>query len=155
MMWKMKDYMISADKSLLDIDLIHGFISVESYWGIGRSREAMVKAMDNSAYCFGVYHESNGERKQIGFARIVSDLTTFGYIADVFILNNYRGKGIGKWLIQTIVNHPEISLLKKIILFTETPDFYRDSMFKVFEQKNQLKFMERKNSSFPINGASS
>lgn len=145
-MWKMNDYMISTDKSLLDIDLIHWFISVESYWGIGRSREVMVKAMDNSAYCFGVYHECNGERKQIGFARIVSDLTTFGYIADVFILNSYRGKGIGKWLIQTIVNHPEIKALKRITLFTNTPDFYKDSMFKVFDQTSQLKFLERNNS---------
>jgi N-acetylglutamate synthase-like GNAT family acetyltransferase len=146
-MWKMNDYMISADKLLLDIDLIHQFISVESYWGIGRSREVMVKAIDNSAYCFGVYDESNGERKQIGFARIVSDLITIGYIADVFVLNNYRGKGIGKWLIQTIVNHPEVRALKKIILFTETPEFYRDSMFKVFDQTLQLKFMTRNNSS--------
>lgn len=146
-MWKMNDYMISTDRSLLDIDLVHWFISVESYWGKGRSRDFMVKAMDNSVYCFGVYHECNGAQKQIGFARVVSDLTTFGYIADVFILNSYRGKGLGKWLIQTIVNHPEINALKRVTLFTGTPDFYKDPMFKVFDQSSQLKFMERNNSS--------
>lgn len=103
----------------------------------------MEKAINNSAYCFGVYHESNGVRKQIGFSRVVSDLTTFGYFADVFILSDYRGKGLGKWLIQTIVNHPELKTLKRLILFTNTPDFYGDSMFKIFEQTSQLKFMER------------
>jgi N-acetylglutamate synthase-like GNAT family acetyltransferase len=143
-MWKMNDFIISTEKSLLDFDLIHRFISVESYWGVGRSREVMEKAMNNSAYCFGAYHECNGVQKQIGFARVVSDLTTFGYIADVFILSNYRGKGIGKWMIQTIVNHPELKTLKRITLLTETPDFYGDSMFNVFDQTSQLKFMERK-----------
>lgn len=141
-MWRMNDYTISTERSFLDIDLIHRFISVESYWGIGRSRPVMVKAIDNSAYCFGVYHECNGERKQIGFARIASDLTTFGYLADVFILESYRGKGLGKWLIQTIVNHPEIKMLKRIILFTETPDFYQ-SMFNIFDQGSRRKFMVR------------
>jgi N-acetylglutamate synthase-like GNAT family acetyltransferase len=142
-MWKMTDFMISTDRSLLDFNVIHNFISMESYWGVGRSREFMEKAMDNSAYCFGVYQESNGKRKQIGFARVVSDITTFGYIADVFVLGDYRGKGIGKWLIQTIVNHPDLKTLKRLTLFTETPDFYGDSMFKIFDQNSQLKFMER------------
>jgi len=142
-MWKMTDFTISTDRSLLDFDIIHGFISKESYWGLGRSREIMEKAMDNSAYCFGVYHESNGVRKQIGFARVVSDLTTFGYIADVFILRDYRGKGIGKWMIKTIVNHPELKPLKRITLFTRTPDFY-DSMFEIFDQTTQVKFMKCK-----------
>ena len=142
-MWRMTDIIISADKSQLDFDIIHGFISMESYWGLGRSREVMEKAMNNSAYCFGVYHENNSVRKQIGFARVVSDLTTFGYIADVFILSDYRGKGLGKWLIQTIVNHPELKALKRLTLFTNTPDFYGDSMFKIFDQTSQVKFMER------------
>lgn len=143
-MWRMNDFMISTDALLLDLDTIHGFISTESYWGIGRSREVMEKAMKNSAYCFGVYHESNGARKQIGFARIVSDLTTFGYLADVFIILDYRGKGIGKWLIHTIVNHPELKILKRLTLFTRTPNFYGDSLFKIYDQTSQSKFMERK-----------
>lgn len=144
-MWRMIDFMISTDKTLLDFDMIHGFISKESYWGLGRSREAMEKAINNSAFCFGVYQDGDAVMKQIGFARVVSDLVNFGYIADVFILQDYRGKGIGKWLIQTIVNHPELKTLKRLILFTKTPDFYRDSLFEIFDQVSQTKFMERKN----------
>lgn len=142
-MWEMTDFMISTDKSLLDFDIIHGFISEESYWGLGRSREVMEKAMNNSTYCFGVYHESNSVRTQIGFARVISDLATFGYIADVFILPHYRGKGIGKWLIKTVVNHPELRALKRLTLFTRTPEFYGDWMFRIFDQTSQSKFMER------------
>lgn len=142
-MWRMTEFMISTDRVLLDFDIIHEFISKESYWGLDRGREVMEKAMNNSAYCFGVYHENNKVRKQIGFARVVSDLTTFAYIADVFILSDYRGKGLGKWLIQTIVNHPELKTLKRLTLFTNTPNFYSDSMFKIFDQSSQMKFMER------------
>lgn len=142
-MWRITDFMISTDKSLLDFDIIHEFISMESYWGLGRSPEVMEKAINNSAYCFGVYHENNYVRNQIGFARVVSDLTTFGYIADVFILSDYRGKGLGKWLMQTIVNHPELKTLKRLTLFTNIPDFYSDSLFKTFAQSPQLIFMER------------
>jgi len=140
-MWRMNDFMISTDKALLDLDIINGFISTESYWGLGRSREAMEKAVYNSPYCFGVYHESSGV-KQIGFARVISDLVTFGFIADLFILRDFRGKGIGKWLIQTVVNHPELKTLKWLTLFTKDPNFY--SMFEIFDQTAQLKFMKRK-----------
>ncbi len=141
-MWKQDGYIISTDRTLLDIHVIHQFISTESYWGIGRSREAMEKAMNNSAFCFGLY-DANSQMKQIGFARVVSDLLTFGYIADVFILSEYRGKALGTWLIETITQHPELKALRRITLLTETPDFYRNFNFKVFDQTSQTKFMER------------
>lgn len=143
-MWRMDNFMISTEPALLDFEGIHSFISLESYWGLGRSRELMAKAMANSAYCFGVYHESDGARKQIGFARVVSDLATFGYLADVFILTEYQGKGLGKWLIQTIVNHPELKVLKRLTLLTDDPDFYINSRFNIFDQTSQTKFMELK-----------
>jgi N-acetylglutamate synthase-like GNAT family acetyltransferase len=128
--------MISTDKALLNFDIIHEFISQESYWGMGRSRELMEKAMNNSAYCFGVYQDQDSLRKQIGFARVVTDSITFGYLADVFILREHQGKGIGKWLIETIVNHSELKALKRLILFTETPDFYVDAKFEIYEQSS-------------------
>lgn len=139
-MWKTNGFMISTDKALLNLDIIHHFIAVESYWGKGRTREAMEKAILNSAYCFGVYQESHGKAKQIGFARVVSDLTTFGYLADVFIVSDHRGKGLGKWLVRTIVNHPELKTLRRIALFTDTPDFYAD-LFATYDQTTQKKFM--------------
>lgn len=136
-MWTMDDFIISTDRALLDLDLIHTFITRESYWGADRSRQAMEKVMKNSALCFGVYHEESGTRRQIGFARVVSDLAVFGYIADVFILSDYRGKGLGKWLIDTIVNHPELRALKRITLFTRTPEFYSHSDFEIYDQDKQ------------------
>ncbi|WP_425061363.1 GNAT family N-acetyltransferase [Sporomusa carbonis] len=136
--------MISTDKSLLDFEVIYRFISSESYWGFGRSREVMQKAINNSAYCFGVYQKIDNARRQVGFARVITDLATFGYIADVFILRDYRGKGLGRWLIQSIVNHPELAILKRLALFTKTPDFYYNANFKIFEQTDEIKFMERK-----------
>ena len=144
MMWRMADFIISTNKYLLDFDTIYHFISLKTYWGLGRTPEAMEKAMNHSTYCFGVYHEKDGVRRQIGFARVMSDLVTFGYIADVFILPDYQGHGIGKWLIQTIVNHPDLKTIPKFILFTKTPGFYTHSDFKIFDQSSKRKFMERK-----------
>lgn len=136
-MWQKDDYTISTDKSLLQFEVIYRFIASESYWGLGRSRETMQKAIDNSALCFGVYHQ----KTQIGFSRVVSDLTTFGYLADVFILSSHRGRGLGKWLIKTIVSHPELTSLKFLTLFTRTPDFYRGTGFNIFDQTSERKFM--------------
>lgn len=133
------NYTISTDKALLDIAVIHKFISRESYWGIGRSRELVEQAINNSTLCFGIYHE----KVQIGFARVVTDLTTFAYLADVFILQDYRGQGLGKWLIKTIVAHPDLVPLKRIMLFTHTPAFYDDAGFKLYDPADKSKFMVR------------
>lgn len=138
-MWKNDNYTISTDRTLLDMTAIHQFISCESYWGIGRSREMVERAINNSTLCFGVYHVKN----QIGFARVVTDLTTFAYLADVFILEDYRGQGLGKWLIRTIVNHPDLMPLKRIMLFTQTPEFYDDAGFKLYSPTDKSKFMVR------------
>jgi N-acetylglutamate synthase-like GNAT family acetyltransferase len=142
-MWEFDDFIISTDRRLLNFEIIYNFISTESYWGIGRSRETMQKSMEHSAYCFGVYHRGKDGMRQIGFARVISDLATFAYLADVFILKNYRGKGLGKRLIQAIVNHPELKTLKRIALKTQTPDFYTNFEFKLLDQTSASKFMER------------
>lgn len=106
-------YLISTNKSRLDIDAIHKFLSEESYWANKRSREKTVTAIENSI-CFGVYH---GER-QIGFARVVSDQSTFAYIGDVYIISEYRGRGLSKWLMETIVAHPDLQGLRRWVLAT-------------------------------------
>ncbi|SMC74767.1 GNAT family N-acetyltransferase [Sporomusa malonica] len=108
--------------------------------GLGRSRELIQKTIDNSTYCFGVYQGT----EQVGFARVVSDLATFGFLADVFILSDYRGRGLGKWMLQTIINHPELANMKRLTLFTRTPDFYYDAGFEIFVPTNEIEFMERK-----------
>lgn len=96
------DYWISTDTALLDFFVIHRFIAEESYWGKGRTAEIMQRAIDHSALCFGLYLRTTTGCNQIGFARVISDLTTFAYLSDVFVLSEHRGKGLGKWLITTI-----------------------------------------------------
>ena len=104
---------ISTDKSRLDVAAIHKFLSEEAYWAKNRTFEQTQRAIENSI-CFGLYH---GE-KQIGFARVVSDQATFAYIGDVFVINEYRGRGLGKWLMETIVAYPKLQGLRRWLLAT-------------------------------------
>jgi len=105
---------ISTDKALLDLRVIHEFLSEESYWAKGRSMSLVIKTIENSL-CFGVYENGN----QVGFARVVTDYATFAWLCDVFIVNSHRGRGLGKWLIENVVAHPELQGLKNILLATQ------------------------------------
>jgi GNAT superfamily N-acetyltransferase len=107
------DLTISTDKTLLDIDAVHDFLANESYWAKTRSPEQTRTAIENSL-CFGLY---DGGR-QIGFARVVSDFATFAYIGDVYVLEEYRGRGLSKWLMRTIVEHPQLQGLRRWVLAT-------------------------------------
>jgi GNAT superfamily N-acetyltransferase len=107
------DLTISTDKTLLDIDAVHDFLANESYWAKTRSPEQKRTAIENSL-CFGLY---DGGR-QIGFARVVSDFATFAYIGDVYVLEEYRGRGFSKWLMRTIVEHPQLQGLRRWVLAT-------------------------------------
>ena len=107
------EFTISTDKSRLQLDVIQAFMSEESYWAKSRTLEQTRTAIENSI-CFGVYE---GER-QIGFARVVSDQATFAYLGDVFILNEFRGRGLSKWLMETIVSHPDLQGLRRWLLAT-------------------------------------
>lgn len=108
-----KGFLISTDNSLLDIDVIHQYLGRESYWAKGITKEKVQRSIDNSM-CFSIYHE----KKQIGFARVITDKATFAYLADVFVLNAYRGQGLSKWLIQTILAHPDLQGLRRWVLAT-------------------------------------
>lgn len=106
-------FTISTDKARLDLQMIQRFLVEDSYWAKDRTEEQTRTAIDNSI-CFGVY---DGER-QIGFARVVSDKATFAYLGDVFILEEFRGKGLSKWLMEVIVSHPELQGLRRWVLAT-------------------------------------
>ncbi len=107
------NFTISTDKNKIDIDYVHEFLS-HSYWSPGVPIETVKKAM-NGSLCFGVYDND----KQIGYARMVTDTATFAYLADVFIDENYRGNGLGKWLVKTILVHPDLQGLRRILLATK------------------------------------
>ncbi|TSB45720.1 GNAT family N-acetyltransferase [Alkalicoccobacillus porphyridii] len=106
------NFTISTDKQLLDIDAIHTFLTKESYWwSEDTPKELVAIAIENSILCYGVYEQvsSNGEAKLVGFARVISDLVRFSWLCDVFILPDYRGRGLSKWLINVITGHPQLS----------------------------------------------
>lgn len=107
------EFTISTDKTLLQFDVIYRFLIEESYWSQGRTREQMERAIEHSL-CFGIYQ---GEH-QIGFARVVSDLATFAYLGDVFVLEAFRGRGLSKWLMETVVEYPDLQGLRRWILAT-------------------------------------
>ncbi len=108
-----KGFLISTDKSLLNIDLIYNYLNDDSYWAQGIQRETLEKGIVNSM-CFGVYQQD----VQAGFARVVTDNATFAYLCDVFILPDFRQKGLSKWLVQTIVKHPDLQGLRRWSLAT-------------------------------------
>ena len=107
------DYLISTDPARLDVGVIHGFLR-ESYWAEAIPREVVERAVENSL-CFGVYYRS----EQIGFARVVSDYSTFAYIADVFVLAPWRGRGISKALMAEVIHHPDLQGLRRWLLGTK------------------------------------
>ncbi len=106
-------FTISTDKRLLQKDVIDRFLADESYWAAKRTPEQTRTAIENSI-CFGIYFEG----RQVGFARVISDHATFAYIGDVFIIAEFRGKGLSKWLMQVIIDHPELKGLRRWILAT-------------------------------------
>jgi N-acetylglutamate synthase-like GNAT family acetyltransferase len=109
---EMGRFLISTDRSKLDVDVIHGFLT-RSYWASGIPRETVVRSIENSL-CFGVYDNSS----QIGFARAISDFATYAYVADVFILEPYRERGLGKELMASIMAHPDLQGLRRWSLGT-------------------------------------
>lgn len=115
-------YLISTDKARLDLGTIHGFLSEKSYWAAGRSLEAVARSVENSL-CFGLYDTAG---RQAGFARVVTDYATFGWVCDVFVLDEHKGKGLGKWLMQTVVAFPDLQGLKRLQLATrDAHELYR------------------------------
>ena len=128
-----ENFEISTDKDRLDVGAIQRFLADESYWAKTRTPEQTRRAIQNSL-CFGVYIDG----RQVGFARVVSDFATFAYLGDVFILDEYRGRGLSKKLMETIVSHPDLQGLRRWLLAT------RDAhgLYEQFEF-SALKFPDR------------
>jgi GNAT superfamily N-acetyltransferase len=105
--------LFSTDRGRLDIDLIHGFLSRESYWVPGIRREFVERAVANSI-CFGAY-EGN---RQLAFARVVTDGAGFAWLADVFVVAAHRGSGLGKRLIAFVMAHPDLQRIRRFMLAT-------------------------------------
>lgn len=129
--WRRGEYTISTDRARLDIGLVHKFLSESSYWATGRPREVVERAIEHSL-AFGVYQ---GERRQqqIGFARVITD---------VFIVDEFRGRGLGKWLSEVMIVHPELQGFRRWVLATkDAHELYRRAGFQ--ELKYPERWMER------------
>jgi len=133
-----EDFFVSTDKSKLDIELIHDFLSNRSYWAQGRSIEDIRKSIINS-FCFGLYSKND---KQIGFARVITDFTVFAWLLDVFILEEFRGNGLGKYFMTCIFDYEELRDIKRWRLSTrDAHDLYKKFGFGIVEKPEM--FMER------------
>lgn len=134
----MSDYEISTDPARLDVALIHRWLSEQSYWAAGIPRDIIERGIANSIN-FGLYHAKEG---QVGFARVVSDRATFAYLADVFILDAHRGRGLSKRLMEAVLAHPELQGLRRWTLATrDAHGLYEQFGFTL--PKVAGRFMER------------
>jgi N-acetylglutamate synthase-like GNAT family acetyltransferase len=112
-LWSNGDYEISTDPTRVDVRMVHEFLT-NSYWAKGILLETVRRSIEHSIP-FGVYHG----QQQVGFARIISDLATFAYLADVFIVPPFRGRGLSRWLMECIVGHPDLQGLRRWMLATQ------------------------------------
>lgn len=106
------DFHITSDADAVDVDAVHAFLST-SYWATGIPRDLVARAIANSLP-FSLFHDT----RQVGFARVITDRATYGYLADVYVLESYRGQGLGRWLIQVVMAHPDLQGLRRMGLVT-------------------------------------
>ena len=107
------EFLLSTDPARLDLDVIHGFLT-NCYWAKGIPREIVARSIEHSL-CFGVYDVSSA---QVAFARVVSDFATVAYLGDVFVLESHRGRGLSKWMMECVMQHPALQGLRRWILLT-------------------------------------
>jgi GNAT superfamily N-acetyltransferase len=111
--WHKGEFEISTDPARIDFIAVHAFLT-NSYWARGIPLETVQRSIENSL-CFGIYHAD----LQIGFARVITDRATFAYLADVFVLPAYRGRGLSRWLLECILQHPDLQGLRRWMLATQ------------------------------------
>ena len=129
---------ISTDPARIDVDFVHRFLSEESYWSPGISRESMERALANSLLLFGVF---GPDGTQVGFARVTGDGETFAYIADVFVATALKGRGIGKALMATVLAHPYLNVRRVLLATMDAHQLYAKFGFHPLVRPDR--FMER------------
>ena len=134
-MSKPAGYEISTDPERLDRDLIHRFLHDDSYWARGIPREVLVRAIAHTL-CVGMYDEAG---RQAGFARAVTDRAAIAYLADVFVVAAHRGQGLGKWLIETVMAHPDLQGLRRFFLGTaDAHSLYERFGFRLLAEPGRM-----------------
>ena len=134
--WTQAQFTVTCDREKQDVDMIHAFLS-QSYWAKGIPKATVERSLQWSL-CFALLHTG----KQVGFARVISDFTAIAYLADVFVLPQYRGRGLSKWLLECITSHPDLQGLRRWILVTaDAHGLYEKFGFSALAQPQM--FMER------------
>jgi len=127
------EFEISTDPSRIDVGLVHDFLS-HSYWAQGRTRAVVERSINNSL-CFGVYRST----QQVAFARVITDRAVFAYLADVFVVPEFRGRGISKALVRAILDYPELEGLRVILLKTrDAHGLYSQFGFRPLQQPEEM-----------------
>lgn len=148
--WQRDTYLVSDDPTKLDLAVIHGFLTT-TYWSKGIPIETVRKGIAHSL-AFGLYDGM----AQIGFTRVISDFTTFAYVADVFVLDAYRGQGLGTWLAECVVAHPDLQGLRRWALFTrDAHRLYEKVGFKRSEGHPRLMLIDHGAAIYQTQGAES
>ncbi|WP_066496658.1 GNAT family N-acetyltransferase [Abyssisolibacter fermentans] len=136
--YKKGNFIITTDKEKLDILAVFNLLK-SSYWASEREKSVIIQSIKNSL-CYSLFYGD----EQIGFARVITDFATYAYLCDLIIDSNFRGQGLGKWLVKSILNHPQLCTLKKWSLHTrDAQELYKQFGFayleneKVYMQKNQ------------------
>ncbi len=134
--WRRCEFVISTDRDRIDVEMVHRFLSKESYWAAGIPIDLVRRSIEH-ALCFGVYKDD----RQVGFARVVTDYSTFAYIGDVFVLAECRGQGLSKWMMSMIRGHPDLQGLRRWMLATaDAHGLYRQ--FGFTDLANAKRWME-------------
>jgi len=141
---KFQDYFITTDTSKMNVVAIHNFLT-HSDWSKGIAIEKVQSSIENSLN-FGLFYNDT----QIGFARVISDFSTIAYLGDIYVLEKYRGLGLSKKLMDTVINHPNLQDLRRWILLTSTADWlYEQYGFKhlakpeIYMEKYNLQFYKK------------
>jgi len=134
--WRRGEYLITTNPERVDVAVVHGFLST-SYWAKDIPLEIFTRSVEHSLN-FSVYH---GER-QVGFARVITDYATFGYLGDVFVLESHRGLGLSKWLMEVVITHPDLQGFRRWVLLTrDAHGLYQQFGFKPIAAPER--YMER------------
>ncbi|MBA2875927.1 GNAT family N-acetyltransferase [Thermaerobacillus caldiproteolyticus] len=129
-------FTLSTDQTKIQIDRVCEFLA-QSYWAKTRGRDTIIKSIEHSL-CFSLFHEQT----QIGFARVITDGATFAYLCDVFVDEAYRGKGLGKWMLQCLLQHPDLIHIRRVLLATQDAHgLYRQFGFQSLQEPER--FMEK------------
>ena len=135
------EYFISTDKSKINTDAVHDFLSNRSYWAKGRSKERVEKSIENSI-CYGLY---DNENNMLGFARVLTDHVVFAYIMDLFIFEEYRGKGLGTKLVEHIVGQPDLQVRLWFLGTADAHGLYKKFGFSALDNPDRFMFKRNEN----------